>query len=208
MYCRSVNSVGGFHANNPNLTSSIHDHQNPLSPSTNSSFHKKKFPSLLSKSNHLTNLCLSSEKVLATPLPFLFHHSPSLSPIPPSKSPVLLLVGFCRNTWDPIGALGHPVGSIRASCRMTCCGLFWGWFVEKVSRKIGEDLYFPPKPSNLLSPSLTHLLHHQEYLAFTFLQKRKKRKKELLCSFKFTTIECLVISDCMPRTIRITHMLA
>ena len=110
MYYRSFNSAGRSHASNPSLTSSIHDHQKPLIPSTNSSFHKDKFPSLLIKSSHLTNFGLSSEEFLATPWPCFFHSSPSLSPIRPSKSLLLLSAGSYRNTRDPIGALPHPVG--------------------------------------------------------------------------------------------------
>jgi len=131
MYCRSLNSVGISHAINPSLTSSIHDHQKPLSHSTNSSFYKNNFAGLLNKSNHLTSYVLSSEEALATPLPYHFHHSPSLSPIPPSKSLLLLSARSCRNTGDLVGALGHLVGNIRTSCRTTCNGLFWGWFVKK-----------------------------------------------------------------------------
>ena len=97
MYCRSFNSAGRYHANNPNLTSSMHDHQKLPSSSTDSSFHKNNFLGLLSKSNHLTNFGLSSEEVLATPLPCFFHHSPSLSRIPPSISPLFLLAGSCRS---------------------------------------------------------------------------------------------------------------
>lgn len=101
---------------NPNLTSSIHDPQKPLSPSPNSSFQKNNFPGLLSKSNgnHLTNSVLDSEGVIATPLPYFSHHSPSRRPTLPSKSLILLSAESCRNTGDLVGALGHPVGSIRS----------------------------------------------------------------------------------------------
>ena len=115
---------GDLMTSNPNLTSSIHDHQKPLSSLPNSSFHKNNFPWLLRKSNHLTNSVLSSEEVLNTPLNYFSHHSPSLSPTPPSKSLLFLSARSCRNIEDPVGALGHPVGSIRTSCRMTCWGLF------------------------------------------------------------------------------------
>jgi len=64
---------------------------------------------LLRKSNHLTNFGLSSEDVLATALPYLLHHSPSLSPITPSKSLLILSVISYRNTGDVVGTLGHPV---------------------------------------------------------------------------------------------------
>jgi len=124
MYCRSFNSVGIYHAKSPSFISSTHDHQKPPSPSTNSSLHKNSFRGLLRKSSHLTNSVLSSKEVLATPFPYLFNHSPSLSPIPPSKSLLLLSVGSCQNTGDLVGALGHPIGSIRTSCRMTYSGLF------------------------------------------------------------------------------------
>lgn len=119
MYYRSFNSVGRSHdnnPNNPNLTSSIHDHQNPPSPSTNSSFHKNNFLGLLSNSNHLTSSVLSSEEVLATPLPYFFHHSPSLSPIPPSKSLLFLSSRSCRNVGYPIGELVHPIGRPIVAC--------------------------------------------------------------------------------------------
>ena len=208
MYCKSFNSARGSHAYNPSLTSSIHNHQNPPSPSTNSSFHKNNFPGLLIKSSHLTNFGLSSKEVPATPFPRFFHHSPSLSPIPPSKSPLFLSAGSYRNIGDPVGAWRHLLGSIRTSCRMTYSGMFWGRFVENESTKIGEDPYLPPKPSYLISPSLTHLPHHQEDLAFTFSQKRTKRKQELFCSFRCRAVECLAISNCMLRIVRMTHMLA
>ena len=116
MYCKSFNSAGKSHFRNLCLTSSICDHQKPLSPSINSTFHKNNFPGLLRKSNHLTNFVLSSEEVLATPLPYLFHYSPSLSPIPPAKSLLFLSITSCRNTGDPIGALGHPVGQHVVAC--------------------------------------------------------------------------------------------
>lgn len=116
MYCKSFNSAGRYHASNPNLTSSIQDHQKPLIPSTNSSFNKDNFPSLLRKSSHLTKFRLSSEEVLATPFPCVFHHSPSLIPIPPSKSLLLLSAGSCRNAGDPMGALGHPIGQLVVAC--------------------------------------------------------------------------------------------
>jgi len=116
IYCRSFNSEGRSHVISPSLTSFIHDHQQPLSPSTNSSVQNNNFPSLLSKSNYLTNFGLSSEEVLATPLPYFFHHSPSLSLIPPSKPLLMILVGSCRNTRDLVGALGHPVGRLVVAC--------------------------------------------------------------------------------------------
>jgi len=111
MYCRSFNNVGRSHVSSPSLTSFIHYYQHPLSPSTNSSLHKNNFPGLLSKSNHLTNFGLNSKEVLATPLPYFFHHSPSLSHTPPSKPILMLSSGSCRNTGDHVGALGHPVGA-------------------------------------------------------------------------------------------------
>ena len=160
----------------------------------------------MSKSNLLTNFGLSSEEVLDTPLPYFFHHSPFLTPIAPSKSLLLLSIRSCRNTGDLVGSLGHLVGSIRTSYTTTYSGLFWGRFVEKASRKIGEEPYLPPKPSDLSSPSLTHLPHHQEYSIHIFTKKDKKEKR-LLCSF-ICSSKVLIISYYMPRIVRITHMLA
>lgn len=107
---------GYLMTSNPNLISSIHDHQNPLILSPNWSFLKRKFPGLLSKSNHLTNSILSSEEVLVTFLPYFSHRSPSISPTPPSKLLLLLSPGSCRNTGDLIGALGHLVGRLAVAC--------------------------------------------------------------------------------------------
>ena len=123
MYCSGFNSTKIYHANNPNLTSSIHYHQKPPIRSTNSSFHKNNFPCLLSKSSYVTNFGLNSEEVLATPLPCLFYHSPSLSPIPRPKSPLFLSTGSYRNIEDPIGALRHHVRSIMTSCRTSYSGM-------------------------------------------------------------------------------------
>lgn len=97
-------------ANNPNLTSSIHDHQKTLSPSPNPSFHKNNSLGLLSKSNHLTKFVLSSEEVLVTLLPYFSHLSPSLIPKPPSKSLIFLSAESCTNIGDLVRALGHLVG--------------------------------------------------------------------------------------------------
>jgi len=182
MQCRSLNNAERFHdqQSHPNL---IHPWLSllPLDPSPNSSFLKNISPSLLSKSNHLTNSVLSSEGVLATPLPHFSHHSPSLSLTPPSKSLLLLSVASCRNTRDPVGAFGHHVGGIRTSCRSTCSGLFWGRIVEKAPTKIREDPYLPSKPSNHSPSSLIHLPHHQEKLAFTFSHKKKTKRKKSSC---------------------------
>jgi len=53
--------------------------------------------------------------------------------------------------------------------------------VENASRKIGEDPYFPPKPFELPPPSLTHLPHHQNELAFNFSHKKDKKEKKSYC---------------------------
>jgi len=52
--------------------------------------------------------------------------------------------------------------------------------VEKTSRKIGEETYLAPKPSDLPPPSLTHLPHHQEDLAFTFSHKKDKKEARVI----------------------------
>lgn len=119
----------------PNLTSSIHAHQNPFSPSTNSSFHKTNFSWLLRKFNHLTNLGLRSKEVLATLLPYFFHHSPCFGPIRPSKSLLFLLAESYSNRGDHVGALGYLVGSIRTSSKMTCSGLFEADLRKKPSER-------------------------------------------------------------------------
>lgn len=137
-----------FMISNPILASYIHGYHFPsLNPSLNSSFHKNTSPSLLSKSNHLTTMFLSYEGVPGTPMIHFTHHSRSLSLTSPSKPLLLLLVVSCRNTCtDPVGALGHPVGRIRTSYRLTCSGLLWGQIVERTPRKLEKDPYLPPKP--------------------------------------------------------------
>jgi len=77
----------------------------------------------LSKSNNLTNLGLSSEEVLATRLPYFFHHSPSLSQILSFESLLLLSAISHTNTGDLVGelghlvgALGHPIGQLVLAC--------------------------------------------------------------------------------------------
>jgi len=55
------------------------------------------------------NFGLSFEGVLTTSLPYSFPHSPSLSPMPLSKSLLMLLTYSYRKTWDPVGELGQPV---------------------------------------------------------------------------------------------------
>lgn len=174
MQCRSFNSIERFHDHqpHPNL---IHPWLSlfPLNPSPDSSFHKNISPSFWSKLNHITSSILSFEGVLVTPLPHFTHHSPSLIPTPPSKSLLFLLTKSYRNTGVPVGALGHHVGGIRTSCRSTRSGLFWGRIVGKAPRKIRENPYFPPKPSNHSPSSLIHLPHHKEKLAFTFSHKKR-----------------------------------
>jgi len=132
MQCKSFNSTKIFRDQQP--------HPNfippclslfPLSHSPNYSFHKNTCPSLLRKSNHLTNYVLSSEGVLGTPLPHFSHHSPSLSLTRPSKSLLFLSIMSCRNTRDHVGALAHHAGGIRTSCRLTCSGLFRGRIMER-----------------------------------------------------------------------------
>lgn len=203
MQCKSFSSTKRSHdqQHHPNLIHPWISHF-PLSPSPNSSFHKNTSPSLLRKSNHLIKYAMRFEGVLATPLPHISHHSPSLSPTPPSQSFLLLSARSCRNTRDPIGALGHPIGRIRTSCRMTCSGLFRGQIVENEPRKIGEDLYIPPKPSNLSPPSLIHLPHQQEDLKFKFSEEKKSKRGKIVIVFIYIhNSKSLVISDCMPRTV-------
>lgn len=109
VYFRSFKSAGRTHVNSPSLTSSIHNYQKRLITWTKLSFHKTNLPCLLSKSNHPRNYGLSSEEVLATSLPYYFHHSHSLRTIPLPKSLLMLSAWSCRNTGDLVGALGHPV---------------------------------------------------------------------------------------------------
>jgi len=53
--------------------------------------------------------------------------------------------------------------------------------MEKASRKIGKDPYLPPKPYDPSPPSLTHLPHHQEDLAFIFSHKKGQKGKKSYC---------------------------